>query len=345
MSILKSVRFALVFLVALIAIQTYASPSTDEGAGGTQLGSVPAKRIIGGEAVKPNSLPYQLLLIIKDRATNDLSVCGGVLIAKNAALTAAHCTHGKSLETHKIYLYSGKHKLKEREATQQSALAKEIHQHKGYKPGKGVNDISLLRIDPPFRLDNATKPIELPSTNFKIDVSSGEEEAWVSGWGCTYENCNGAVSLELKKVQVPLQDNDKCKEAYGDQIIDSMLCAAPAEGGKDACQGDSGGPLVYLDADHDFKPILIGIVSWGEGCAQEGKPGVYTRVTSYLNWIKGQMSKTDDSNEVNEVETQHQPDKSSYGHTLAAHRCMLALFVQLFHVIMHATPDGVIRPY
>ena len=87
-------------------------------------------------------------------------------------------------------------------------------------------------------------------------------------------------------VQVPAVTNTACNKAYGGGITESMICAGYPEGGKDACQGDSGGPFV---CNKDGKAIIAGVVSWGNGCALQGYPGVYSRTTHVLNWIKAQM--------------------------------------------------------
>jgi len=67
-----------------------------------------------------------------------------------------------------------------------------------------------------------------------------------------------------------------------------MVCAGLLEGGKDSCQGDSGGPLV-VRAENADTAIIYGIVSWGYGCALPNLPGVYTRVTRYVDWIQSNM--------------------------------------------------------
>lgn len=82
------------------------------------------------------------------------------------------------------------------------------------------------------------------------------------------------------KVSVPVTDRETCRSQYGaGEITDNMVCAGLDEGGKDACQGDSGGPLV------DEQGTLVGVVSWGQGCAQAGFSGVYARVGSFVEWI------------------------------------------------------------
>lgn len=110
----------------------------------------------------------------------------------------------------------------------------------------------------------------------------------VSGWGAYDPLKNDVLSSTLKAAAVPVLSLDTCRKSdvYGkaDQhILDSMLCAGHLRGGVDSCGGDSGGPLV---CEKDGRLKLSGIVSWGQGCARKNRPGVYTRVSSFLPWIK-----------------------------------------------------------
>lgn len=100
--------------------------------------------------------------------------------------------------------------------------------------------------------------------------------ARVSGWGATSEG--GPGSATLLAVYKPVVSNAACNAAYNGGITDGMICAGVPEGGRDACQGDSGGPLTAGN-------IVIGIVSWGQGCARPNFFGVYARVAHYRNWI------------------------------------------------------------
>jgi trypsin len=89
---------------------------------------------------------------------------------------------------------------------------------------------------------------------------------------------------ELMKVTVPIVDRAKCAEMYAPNEIPSyMICAAPEEGGKDSCQGDSGGPLF------DEDDTLVGVVSWGNGCAQAKYPGVYANVADLLDFVNAHI--------------------------------------------------------
>ena len=110
---------------------------------------------------------------------------------------------------------------------------------------------------------------------------------WTSGWG-TLSSGSSALPNILQKVDVPLVNTADCNSAaaYGGDITDRMVCAGLQAGGKDSCQGDSGGPLFASEADGSFK--LVGVVSWGEGCARPNKYGVYSKVNIMVDWIASQ---------------------------------------------------------
>lgn len=117
----------------------------------------------------------------------------------------------------------------------------------------------------------------------------------VTGWGAIREG--GPTSDTLQEVQVPIMSNSECRKSkYGERrITDNMLCAGYKDGGKDSCQGDSGGPLhVVQHGQHQ----LAGVVSWGEGCAKGGYPGVYARVNRYGTWIRSLTKKACYCNEI-----------------------------------------------
>ena len=105
----------------------------------------------------------------------------------------------------------------------------------------------------------------------------------VAGWGVTVEGGLDLAST-LQEVNLALVDSAKCRMYLGQGVTDNMLCAGGVQG-QDACQGDSGGPLMGTDPVTD-RIYLAGVVSWGVGCAREDLPGVYTKVTNYVDWIK-----------------------------------------------------------
>lgn len=103
----------------------------------------------------------------------------------------------------------------------------------------------------------------------------------MTGWGNTQSSTES--TFWLRSANVPAVNQTKCSDAYREfgGVTDRMICAGYEKGGKDACQGDSGGPLVYENK-------LVGVVSWGYGCARPNYPGVYSRVASVRDWIKAQ---------------------------------------------------------
>lgn len=109
----------------------------------------------------------------------------------------------------------------------------------------------------------------------------------IAGWGRTDEKL--PPSQILREVVVPVWSQEQCMEAgYGNKrITGNMMCAGYHDGKKDACQGDSGGPMHIEGATGSME--IVGLVSWGRGCARPNLPGIYTRVVNYLDWIKKQM--------------------------------------------------------
>ena len=104
---------------------------------------------------------------------------------------------------------------------------------------------------------------------------------------------DGQVIDDLHYVVVPVIDNAKCIRPYtpydSKLVTSNMVCAGKPEGGFDSCQGDGGGPLVVPDSSNDDLAVVIGLTSWGYGCARPNSPGVYTRITPFVGWIRGYM--------------------------------------------------------
>lgn len=158
------------------------------------------------------------------------------------------------------------------------------------KLGPYSHDLALLVVSSPgFQLNDNVNP-----ACFSDESPSPGTWCEVSGWGA-YDPDHEVLSPTLKAAAVPVISLETCRRdgVYGgrmQQILDSMLCAGHLKGGIDSCRGDSGGPLV---CEKGGRLELVGIVSWGHGCAQKNKPGVYTRVSSFLPWIKEQADEMD----------------------------------------------------
>lgn len=149
-----------------------------------------------------------------------------------------------------------------------------IHQNPAFDYWALNNDISILELASEITFGDNSQPIALVDAN--VVVAAGTE-AVVTGWGLLNEY-DWDLSPQLQVVSVPIVSNADCNVAYNGEVTDKMICAGVQEGGKDACQGDSGGPLVA-----DGK--LVGIVSWGYGCAHANYPGVYSNVSALRDYV------------------------------------------------------------
>lgn len=222
--------------------------------------------VIGGEDADIADHPFTVALVTPDGQ----QFCGGSLVAPDKVLTAAHCTDGS--QPSDINVVSGRTEMSSSEGT--TSAVTDIWVHPQYQDATQGYDVSVLTLEAPVE----QTPIELATAD--DPGYAPDSEATVLGWGLTSEG--GQQSDHLQKATVPVTSDDTCSSAYGEYDPDAMVCAGLPEGGVDACQGDSGGPLVV-----DGK--LIGVTSWGEGCARPGKPGVYARVGAYYDDIQAQI--------------------------------------------------------
>ena len=146
--------------------------------------------------------------------------------------------------------------------------------------------------DGPLRLafQRTPQPVQLPGRTFlgkfQTPIVPAGTMATVMGWGTRSTTIADYPNL-LYEVDLPTVDDTICRQAYAGlvDLVDTQLCAGFEDGGKDACQGDSGGPGMISDTAQDIDR-LAGVVSFGIGCGRPGYPGVYTRVASFLDWIK-----------------------------------------------------------
>merc|ERR1712027_242517 len=225
-------------------------------------------RIVGGVETEANEYPWQVALV---SSSGSRPFCGGTLISNQHVLTAAHCTAGSTASN--IAVLVGEHRIDDNLYNRIGLSA--ITDHPNYNDRSLNNDYSILTLAEPVTFSDKVRPACLPSN---ADEEYIGRTATVSGWGTL--TSGGNQPAVLNEVDVTVQSNDQCKQAYGSGITNHMICAADA--GKDSCQGDSGGPLVTKEND---RYTLIGVVSWGYGCADSRYPGVYARVTTRMDWI------------------------------------------------------------
>nr|CAD7195777.1 unnamed protein product [Timema douglasi] len=227
---------------------------------------LPSGKIIGGSVAAITNFPYQLSL-----QDWNAHICGAAIISESWAVTAAHCF--LNLPVPKV-----------RSGTATRGVGGTVHNvanyiiHENFNQNNFDNDIALLQVDTPFQFSDSVQPISLPAQGEATPVGT---QAVVSGWGVTV-NGGTEYSSDLLYITVNIYSDSDCNDKYyadyGGLFVGDF-CAGHAEGGIDACQGDSGGPLAAGGK-------LVGIVSWGDQCALPDRPGVYTRVSYYRDWIK-----------------------------------------------------------
>ncbi|XP_053117444.1 serine protease 27-like [Hemicordylus capensis] len=282
-------------------------------------------RIIGGQNSDEGEWPWQVSL-----RRNGLHHCGGSLIASQWVVTAAHCIK-ESQSLHEYQAHLGEHDLPRPPPTMVSSAISQIILHPHYAGSKLSADIALMRLEKPVRFSQSILPICLPSASVPEPSPVGMK-CWVTGWGRPFQKAS-YMARTLREVEVLIIDTEECDQMYHKNvsnletvpedyklIYNDMVCAGYPEGEKDSCWGDSGGPLACKQNGTWF---LAGVVSFGTGCAQPSRPGVYTRVTSYMDWIQRTMADTD-----NEIRLR--PSRASQGPTLFLLHLLLVLINSLF---------------
>ncbi|XP_040563761.1 trypsin-1 [Lepeophtheirus salmonis] len=220
-------------------------------------------KIVGGTEAQPHSIPFQ----VSFQRKNGFHFCGGSILDETTVITAGHCCKGFSIND--VQVVVGAHDFNSPEGTEQTQNIVKITYHENFA-SKGINnDICLLEVEHPFEFNDNVKPVTLPENEF---TPTGE--VVVSGWGTL--RANGNSSPVLRTVTLNMVPYLRCYINYIGGLDESMICASGK--GKDSCQGDSGGPLVQENT-------LVGIVSWGIGCAHPWFPGVYTKVSMFIDWI------------------------------------------------------------
>lgn len=231
-------------------------------------------RIVGGTLAQNGDWPWQVSLQI-----GRSHVCGGSIITPDWILTAAHCVEGGYANPNQWNVYAG--------STIRSAgsisLVQRVIAHPNYNKETKDNDIALMKLKTSLFFSSTIKPVCLPNA---VMPWSDTQSCWISGWGYTTQG--GTTSSNLMAANVPLIDSKTCNKpsVYNGAISSAMICAGYLSGGTDTCQGDSGGPLVTRTNSLWW---LVGDTSWGTGCANVNKPGVYANVTVFLDWIYLQM--------------------------------------------------------
>lgn len=227
-------------------------------------------RIMSGDIAVKAAWPWQASL-----QRNNIHQCGATLISNTWLVTAAHCFK-KDINPYQWTVSFG--------TTINPPLMKRnikrIIVHERYHSPAREYDIAVVQFYPRVSFSDDIRRICLPEASASFRPNS---TVYITGFGALFYG--GESQNDLREARLKIISDDVCKQPhiYGSDIKSGMFCAGYLEGSYDACRGDSGGPLVIKDLKDTW--YLIGIVSWGDNCGQKNKPGVYTKVALYRNWI------------------------------------------------------------
>ncbi|NWZ19251.1 TM11E protease, partial [Asarcornis scutulata] len=235
------------------------------------------ERIIGGQRAQDGEWPWQASIQL-----DGTHRCGASVISNTWLVTAAHCFRGAKeprrwTASFGILLRPPKQKKYVRRIIVHEKYSEFLLDHE--------YDVAVVELASPIEFTSDVHSVCLPEASH---VFRDNASCFVTGWGAL-ENDGECYSVnQLRQAEVKIISTRICnrREVYGGTVTPGMLCAGYLEGQVDACQGDSGGPLVHANSRGIW--YLVGIVSWGDDCGKPNKPGVYTRVTYYRDWIASQ---------------------------------------------------------
>ncbi|XP_006893598.1 PREDICTED: serine protease 56 [Elephantulus edwardii] len=264
-------------------------------------------RIVGGSKAPPGAWPWLVRLQFDGQP-----LCGGVLVATSWVLSAAHCFEGAQNEL----LWTATLAEGPQGEQAEEVLVNRILLHPKFDPQTFHYDLALVQLWTPVSPEGPARPVCLPQA--PREPPAGTVCA-IAGWGALFEDGPGTGAV--REARVPLLGIDTCRRALGPGLRPStMLCAGYLAGGIDSCQGDSGGPLTCSEPGPHPRDVLFGVTSWGDGCGEPGKPGVYTRVAVFRDWILKQISAVPSSREPScrELLAEDPPEEA---HAAAAPAC------------------------
>ena len=282
-------RIGLMGIIGLIIAEAVlagaaGSAQAGEPAAAVRKRSTP-QRIIGGTVAAATRWPWQVALLrAATRNALEAQYCGGTLIASRWVLTAAHCLvdeQGAAADAETVNVLVGTSDLLR---GGQRLAVQRVVVHPGYDDRTDANDIALLEL----RTAASQTPVTRVTPETAARYARSGTRSTLLGWGDTDADPTATrFPRQLMQVEFPIVNDALCQAIYP-EYSRTMLCAGARRGGKDTCQGDSGGPLLVQGAGGAW--LQAGIVSFGNGCADAGVYGVYTRLSRYGDWIEAYLN-------------------------------------------------------
>ncbi|KAH0517716.1 Enteropeptidase [Microtus ochrogaster] len=237
-------------------------------------------KIVGGSDAEAGAWPWLVALYYRDSYRDQL-LCGASLVSSEWLVSAAHCVYGRNVDPTRWTAVLGLHMQSNLTSPQvERRVIDQIVISPHYDRRRKFNDIVMMHLEFKVNYTDYIQPICLPEEN---QIFSPGRICSIAGWGAT-ENGGSTVNVQ-QEADVPLVSNEKCQQQLPEyNITGNMICAGYEEGGIDSCQGDSGGPLMCQENNRWF---LVGVTSFGVKCALPNRPGVYVRVSEFVEWIQG----------------------------------------------------------
>ncbi|XP_026748047.1 serine protease snake-like [Trichoplusia ni] len=250
------------------------------------------KLIVGGQNANTGEFPHMAAIGWADFDGTYKFSCGGSLISPRFVVTAGHCIRDPNAQNPEpVIVRLGDQNIDNSVkdgANPVDVPIRTIHRHPEYHPPMVYNDIALLEL----ATDVDFRPAVRPACLWTQPDFGGHEKVIATGWG-VIDTRTRKTSKELQKVSLSLLPNDYCddllkniRNRHFSGFQPTQMCAGELRGGRDTCQGDSGSPLQVVSKDNSCIFYVVGVTSFGKKCAESGRPAVYTRISSYVDWIE-----------------------------------------------------------